>query len=77
MKRLRYLGVGQEFADGMGTQRFRVLDIVPSPRRKNVRLWKVECLDSVRGPIGPIRGAFFAGVGAVLFLQGNREVEPA
>ena len=76
IKRLKYLRPGAEFADGWGHQRFRLLDIVPHPRRPKSRLWRVECLESVPGPLGPIRSAFFSRPGLILFLPGNQEVMP-
>jgi hypothetical protein len=76
IKRLKYLRPGAEFADGWGNQRFRLLDIVPHPRRPKSRLWRVECIESAPGPRGPVMSAFFASPGLVLYLTGNQEVTP-
>jgi hypothetical protein len=73
---LRTLKPGAEFADGMGRQRFRLVDVVPHPLKPKRRLWKCECLKGVDGPVGPVRGAFFCPTGIIIYLQGNQEVTP-
>jgi hypothetical protein len=72
----RDLRIGQMFRDGLGNQLFRLLEIVPNPRRPKSRLWRVECLESVPGPRGHVMSAFFASPGLVLYLTGNQEVTP-